>query len=446
MRIPCLALSLATTTFAAPLSELLAPYFDLQPQDSVTALRSHSGNLEVDVLHRQTRETRTLRSTASAANTQRLVAQATAEGVAIDTATAVAPVVAPPVFIPDRSRRWDYINVQSATSEFVYGLAVPIALRVDGTTFIGINLLSIPGSYLGHILFSRGKEFGDAQYNGVHAYTTAMLVGAYGLGLTTFGATENWFRVPALATALAYPFAVTQGYEYGSRYRDNPGRIALRSNVAFVGGSVGLLTPFLLSSDMDPESSLRLAAALTTAGYAGGHLLADQWNPGQRVAGGVGDGISQISILGALAGLQIGAIVNTDEPQPNVALVAGGAAAGLAYGWNYFKTSPDSRERSNITALGLSGGFLGGLGAMIMSGADSRLGVTTCLTAGPAIGYFVTRSVTDDLIERDSGPKSASLVREARFELAPRLAQVRIGRTERLKDEWSIPGLVVSFK
>jgi hypothetical protein len=446
MRIPCLALALSTTTFAAPLSELLAPYFDLQPQDSVTALRSHSGNLEVDVLHRQTLETRTLRSTASAANTQRLVSQASAEGVAIDTATAVAPVAAPPVFIPDRSRRWDYINVQSATSGIIYGWTVPLALKSDGTTFIGINLLSIPGSYLGHILFSRGKEFGDAQFNGVHAYTTAMLVGSYGLGTTLFGPNENSFRVPALATALAYPFAVVQGYEYGSRYRDNPGRIALRSNVAFVGGLVGLLTPFALSPTLSEESTPRLAAALTTGGYFGGHLLADQWNPGQRVAGGVGDGISQVSILGALAGLEIGAIVNTDEPQANVALIAGGAAAGLVYGWNYFKTSPDSRERSNITALGLSGGFLGGIGALFMSGADSRLGVTTCLTAGPAIGYLVTRSVTDDLIERDSRTKSASLVREARFELAPRLAQVRIGRSERLKDEWSIPGLVVSFK
>jgi hypothetical protein len=458
-----LPLLCAAASFAAPgLTDQLSPYVDLQPQDSVVALHRIPGGLSVDLLQRQSKVSRSISLAVNQANLAKLLAQARTENVAVDS---LAPVAAPvdtarrpaPVLGQglNTSRRWDFVNYQSGISEAIYGWCLPLAFELDNsssspntTTLIGLNLLTVPGSYFGHMAFSNGKEFGDAQFNGIHDYSVSMLVGAYGASYALLGPDLASFKAAAVATAIGYPFAVGLGYDYGTRYDDNPGRISLRSNLAFVGGATGVLTDMLFADEQQSaESATRILAIMATAGYFGGHFLADAWNPGGHVAGGVGDGIGQTALVGALAGTEAGAILDAKTYTSNVGLILGGVLAGTATGWEFFQGTPDTRERSAYTSLGMTGGLVGGIGLLFLSGEQdvTRTQVTSFLTIGPAVGYLAARALTSGMTEQVAAPKSSSVIRGSDFQLLPQLSMVRVGNSDVVHREWSVPGLVIHF-
>ena len=452
MKFSALLLLATAASFAnTPLNDLLAPYIDLTPSDSITALHARPGSLGVSLL--RGKDSLSLQATVSVAYRAKILAEAKSEGVAIDSTEPLSPAASSPLapLALNTSRRTAYVSSQASLSWYIYGIGLPVAAKeTDAKVFGGIELLAIPSSIFAHIFLSQNREYGEGQFNGIHDYTWSTMVAGYAGGFALWGEDFAGFQTAAVATAIAYPFALHYGYDYGTRYRDNPGRIDLRSSLAGIGGIGGFILPLALSDgDGSADLRARLAMASILAGYAGGHLLGDAWQPDANVAGGIGSGISQMSLLGALWGVELDKLADIHGTRASAMPFLLGGLGGATFGWHYLKGSPDSHERSGYTALGMWAGYIGACGILLMADGSDRQSdgaLVNTLVIGPTVGYLAARALTTDLVETPKDPKrtsKTSWIRGTEFNPIPELAYVRRSPQDGLQKEWRVPGLMI---
>jgi hypothetical protein len=451
MRILPIAFMLATTGWSASLKDQLSLFATLTPTDSVTALHTRAGTLEATVLDRKTGATRTVSTPLNETARENILGQAKLEKVPIDdsvsTPAETVPSEAAKAKALSNQYRRQYFWNELGTSSYLYGAGFPIVFW-DGLSplpAIGLGILAVPIEYLGHSSFASNREWTQGNVEGVEQAVNMEFWGSGALGAIIGGDDFNALRFAAGAAMIGYPLAIRYGYENGSAYADNPGRLAMRKDIASDAAVAALFVPNLFVQNVtDGDGFVRMEGAVALAGYAGGYFLANSWKPNQHVPLGNPDGISQWGILGFAAGEEVAALVNAKSQRPNVALPLAGYVGGLGAGWVAFQSRNDNEDRAFYNDLGLGGGELAGLGIWLMTGAsDTRMGFTSCMVGGAFAGYLVSNALTADMQEHTKS--STAWIRDVTIDPMPVLALAARpdGSSERI---WQVPGLQVRFR
>jgi len=450
MRILPIAFALATLGWSASLKDQLSLFATLSPTDSVTALHTRTGTLEATILDQKTGSTRKVSTPLNEVAREKILDQAKAEKVPVDDSVSTSSLPIPQVVAAQtasKQYRRGYFWNELGTSSYLYGAGLPIVFW-DGLSplpAIGLGILAVPVEYLGHSAFAANRDWTQANVEGVEQAVNMEFWGSGALGAIIGGDDYNALRVAAGAAMIGYPFAIRYGYENGSSFVDNPGRLAMRKDIASDAAVAALFVPYLFVQKVtDGDGFVRMEGAVALAGYAGGYLLANTWKPDQHVPLGNPDGIGQWGLLGAAAGEEIAAFADVQGQRPNVALPLAGYIGGLGAGWFAFQHRDDPEERAFYNGMGLGGGELAGLGIWLMTGAsDSRMGFTSCMVGGAFAGYLVSNALTSDMQEH---PRSSTAwIRDVSIDPLPVLALAARpdGSSERI---WQVPGLQVRFR
>ena len=451
MRILPFAFALATFGWSASLKEQLSLFATLSPTDSVTALHTRTGTLEATILDQKTGATRTVRTPLNETARDKILDEAKAEKVPVDDSVSTPPETltldaANAKTLSKQYRRQFFWN-EFGTSLILYMWGMPVVFQggLSNTAVAGLEILAIPGTYLGNSIFGATREWNQGNVYGVEQAVNMDLWGSGAVGAILGGADENTFRFGFGLAMLGYPFAIHFGYDNGTLYADNPGRLAMRKDIGSDASTAAFFLPWLFAENIDNANGfIRLEGAVALAGYAGGYLLANNWKPDQHVPLGNPDGISQWGILGAAAGEEVAAIANVQDFRSNVALPLAGYIGGLGAGWYAFQNRNDNDDRAFYNDLGLGGGELAGLGIWLVAHApDERVPFTSCMVGGAFAGYLLSNALTADMQEH---PRSSTAwIRDVSIDPLPVLALAARpdGSSERI---WQVPGLQVRFR
>jgi|GEM_PF-2167112 len=454
MKIIPIAFALAAAGWSATLKDQLSLFATLSATDSVTALHTRTGTIEATVLDRKTGATRTLSTPLNETARDKILEEAKAEKVPVDDSVSAPPepLVSEPSNATNakalsKQYRRQYFWNEFGTSLILYTWGLPVVFQggVSNTALGGLEILAIPGTYLGNSIFGASRDWNQGNVYGVEQGVNASLWGAAGVAALVGGDHSYTPRVGFGLAMVGYPFAIHFGYENGANYADNPGRLAMRKDIASDAATASVFVPWLFAENIDNANGfVRLEGAMALAGYAGGYLLANSWKPDQHVPLGNPDGISQWGILGAAAGEEVAALADVQDFKPNVALPLAGYVGGLGVGWFAFQHRNDDEDRAFYNDLGLGGGELAGLGIWLVAHApEDRVSFTSCMVGGAFAGYLLSDALTSGMQEH---PKSSTAwIRDVTIDPMPVLALSTRpdGSAERV---WQVPGLQVRFR
>lgn len=430
--------------------DMLGLFINLSDKDSVTELREVDSSLVVNITNLESGMQRVENVPVNTFQRRKILdAYQEQKGSAGESKAGTAPVspaAAKKDISAQRRNHLGYVTGQTALSYYVYSLVWPIGFEMETKNATAVSMITLPVAFFSHYLLQKKYPLHDAHISGINYLTASSLALTYSVPYAIVSNDGMWdaFRASAIASMATYPLGIYLGYGMGTRNEDNAGRIDLKSVLAWSGYALGLTSPMIyMSEDFEGETVRRLAFSSAIISFLVGHFCGNLYQPGSTIPRGNPAGIAASGFLGFALGGTLDAWIEPDNLTAAVGIPWVGYLGGLLTGMNVFKHRSDLKERGTYNSLGMAAGTAAGIGVCLLTEPEDIGPYVTILTAGAFAGYFLTNSLTRDLVEGSDVRESASPF-EVRLALAPE-ARVRRYRGMPQYTEYSIRPVTVNF-
>lgn len=353
------------------------------------------------------------------------------------------------------TERGAYYGYQTALSTYVYGVGLPLGFGVDNArTLVAAPLIVAPIAFGAHVASTSRLDFTPAHVKASFYAPTFATYSATALALAFSPDAGDGYRLGSLLGVAAYPAGLWYGWKLGDAYRNEPERLDHKMLFAAGYGFIGLVTPVLYYQRPGKHSQevLRIGLGQSVGMAAVGHVISDSYRP-HGASSGAPMGLATHAALGGLGGLAVAAYADASaSPRPWIGAAVVGGTLGFTEGVWFFRDRRDSRERSQVAALGAGGGAMMGLGLQILTyngdyGAyGHKVSWASFLVGGAFVGYTVTYALTPHLTETASVTPSRDVDEgPSRWSLNPLPYRETVVSRGEPSTRWKIPGVTYRF-
>ena len=278
---------------------------------------------------------------------------------------------------------------------WLYGPGITTLFDIKGTRAVGVQLLTVGGSFVGAISATKDYRLGYGRTNLIRWGNYAGTL--YGLAVPLFFESENE-KAYVGAAMLGTPLGGLLAHRLSAHRWFKKGETDLITTGGLVGGLYGAAIPYLVNiEDLDNWTQVKIYAASVMAGAPAGVWATTRLIRHKPINWGRAHLITLGGILGGYYGYGLVNLVGVDadaHPRIHVGAAALGLPVGAYVGYRLTGLEAYTLGRARLISFGAYAGALFGNGIALAAGAEGHRPHILASVLGSAVGVWYTHKVT----------------------------------------------------